>query len=117
MCVAVMTDLATYFSDDCVADHVVRRQRPPDPLQLELADWLDRHGVLDLCQHARTDEDLSWLGLVAQARGHVGYGADGGVIKAALEADGAERSKAVRNPDAEANVVPETTPRFRQCSR
>ena len=30
------------------ADHIVRRQRPPDPLQLELTDWLDLHGVLDL---------------------------------------------------------------------
>jgi hypothetical protein len=23
------------------ANHIVRRQRPPNPLQLELADWLD----------------------------------------------------------------------------
>ena len=28
------------------SQNVVRRQRPPDPLQLELADWLDLHGVL-----------------------------------------------------------------------
>ena len=33
------------------ADHIVRRQRSPDPLQLELAYWLDLHGVLDLHQH------------------------------------------------------------------
>jgi hypothetical protein len=25
--------------------------RPPDPLQLELTDWLDLHGLLDLHQH------------------------------------------------------------------
>ena len=30
------------------ADHIVSRQRPPYPLQLELADWLDLYGVLDL---------------------------------------------------------------------
>ena len=29
-------------------NHIIRRQRPPDPLQLELADRLDLHGVLDL---------------------------------------------------------------------
>ena len=35
------------------ADHIVRRQRPPDPLQLELTDGLDLHGILDL----RSPED------------------------------------------------------------
>ena len=37
------------------SQNVVRRQRPPDPLQLELADWLDLHGVLDLRQHSWAD--------------------------------------------------------------
>ena len=30
------------------AGHIIRRQRPPDPLQLELTHWLDLHGVLTL---------------------------------------------------------------------
>ena len=88
------------------SNHIVRRQRPPDPLQLELAHRLDLHGVLDLRQHPRTDEDLSRLGFIAKARGDIGYRPDGGIVEAALEADGAERSEAVRNADAEANVVP-----------
>src|SRR5262249_36279993 len=73
---------------DC-ANHVVRRQRPPDPFQLELADWLDLHGVLDLRQDARADEDLPWLGFVAKARGNVGHCTDGGIVEPALEADSA----------------------------
>jgi hypothetical protein len=44
----------------------MRRQRPSDPLQLELADWLDLHGILDLRQHAWADEDLPWFGLIAE---------------------------------------------------
>src|SRR5262249_18792254 len=28
-------------------NHIVRRQRPPNPLQLELTDWLDLHGILN----------------------------------------------------------------------
>jgi hypothetical protein len=32
---------------------IIRRQGPPDPLQLELTDWLDLHGVLDLHQYSR----------------------------------------------------------------
>ena len=50
------------------------------------------------------------LGLIAEPRGDVGYCADSGIVEAPLEADGAERSKAVRYADAEANVVPEPTP-------
>ena len=91
-------------------DHIVSRQRPPDPLQLELTDRLGRHRILDFHQHARTDEDLTRLGFVAKTRGDVGYRADGGIVEAPLEADGAERSEAVCNADAEANVVPEPTP-------
>ena len=63
------------------ADHVIRRRRPPDPLQLELADWLDLYGVLNLHQYSRADEDLSGVGLVAQPRSDVGYRANGGVVE------------------------------------
>ena len=52
--------------------HIIRRQRPPDPLQRELTHWLDLHGVLDLHQHARADENLPRFCLIAQPRGHVG---------------------------------------------
>ena len=33
--------------DGCGSNDIIRRQRPPDPLQLELADRLDLHGILD----------------------------------------------------------------------
>ena len=91
-------------------DYIVSRQRPPDPLQLELTHRLDLHGVLDLRQHAGADEDLSWLGLIAKARGDIRNGADSGVVEPALEADGAKRSKPMRYADAEANLVHEPTP-------
>ena len=52
--------------------YIVRRQRPPDPLQLELTDRLDFHGILDLRQHARANENLPRLGFVAEPRGDVG---------------------------------------------
>jgi len=97
------------------SDHIVRRQWPPDPLQLELAQWLDPYGLLDLCEHARTYQDLSRLGFIAEPRGDIGHGPDGGIVEAALKADSAKRSKAVRYADAKANVVPPPTPRFGQC--
>ena len=46
-------------------NHIIRRQGPPDPLQLELTDWLDLHGILDLRQHPRTNQDLPWLRFIA----------------------------------------------------
>ena len=90
--------------------HIVRRQWPPDPLQLELAHGLDLHGVLDLHQHTGADQDLPRLCLIAEPRGHIGNGPDGGIVEATLETDGAERGEAVRDADAEANIVPEPTP-------
>src|SRR6516164_7107854 len=48
------------------SNHVVRRQEPPDPLQLELTDRLDLHVVLDLHQHSRTNKDLPRLGFITQ---------------------------------------------------
>ena len=98
------------------ANHIIRRQRSPDPLQLELADWLDLYGVLDFHQYPRTDENLSWLGFVAKPRGDVGNGADGGVVEAPLITNRAERGEAVRNADAETNVVPEAAPGRRRGS-
>jgi hypothetical protein len=59
---------------------------------------------------------LPWLRFIAKPRGHIGYRPDGGIIEATLEADGAERGKAVRNADAETNLVPEAAPGRRQSS-
>ena len=97
-------------------DNVVRRQRPPDALQLELTHWLDLHCILDLSQDARTNEDLPWLGLIAKAGGDIGNGADSGIVEAALKADSAKRGKAMRDADAEAYVVSPPPPLFRQGS-
>ena len=69
---------------------------PPDPLQLELAHGFDLYGLLDLRQHSRTDQDLTRLGFIAEARGHVRYRPDGGIIEAPLITNRAERSEAVR---------------------
>ena len=97
-------------------EHIVRRQRPPDPLQLELTDRLDLDDVLDLHQHPRTDEDLTRLGFIAKRRGDIRHCTDGGIVEASLEANGAERSETVRNANAKANLVPEAASRCCQSS-
>jgi hypothetical protein len=87
--------------------HIVSRQRSPYPLERELSHRLDCDSILNRHQHTGTNQDLTGLGFVAKARGDVGHRPDGGVVETALKADGVERGKAVRDADAEANIVPE----------
>ena len=91
-------------------DYVVSRKRPPNPLQLELTDWLDFDGILYGHQHTRADENLSRLCLIAEPLGDVRDRSDSGVVEAPLKANCAERGKSVRYADPEANVVAEATP-------
>ena len=53
---------------------------------------------------------MSGLGFVAQSRGDVRHGPNGGVVEPALEADCAECSEAVRDTDAKANLVSQAAP-------
>jgi hypothetical protein len=53
------------------SEHVICRHSLPNALQLELACWFDRDGILHRDQHALADEDLPRLGLVAESRCNV----------------------------------------------
>jgi hypothetical protein len=55
--------------------------RPSDPRRV-IAHGLDLHGVFDLRQHPRTNEDLPRLRFVAEPRGNIGYRPDGCVVEA-----------------------------------
>jgi hypothetical protein len=86
-------------------EHIVRRQRSPYPLERKLSNRLYCDGALDLRQHPRTNQDLPWLRFVAKTGGDIGYRPYRGIVEAPLEADGAERGKAVR--DAEFRPEPD----------
>jgi hypothetical protein len=94
----------------------VSRQRPPDPLERELPNRLDCHGVLNSHQHAGANEDLPWFGFIAKPRCDIGHRPNRGIVEASLKADGAERRKTVGDADAEANVVSKPTPLLGQRS-
>ena len=79
-----------------------------------------RHVVLGL----RVEDDLAGARRAAQARREVRHVADRRVLPALLEADHAERRLALRDADAEADLVAELCPglrdrgeRFRQGER
>ena len=73
-------------------------------------DRLEVDRILGGAGHARRDQDLARLGLAAQARRQVRDRADGAVVPAALEADGADGRVALGDADAEAEVVPALAP-------
>ena len=75
------------------------------PLSVKLTHRLDRYGILDRHENARTDQDLTGLGFVAKPRGDVGDRPNGGVVESSFKADGAERRISVRYADAEADIV------------
>ena len=75
------------------------------PLSANSPTGLNLHGILDFCQHPRTNQDLSWLRFIAEARGNIGNRPYGGIVEAPLITNRAERSEAVRNADAVANLL------------
>ena len=66
--------------------------------------------ILDRREGLGVDQDLAGLRLAAQPRREVHHRADRRVVVAALEADLAERGVAVRDADAEAELVAELAP-------
>src|SRR5499425_1050027 len=72
--------------------------RPEQPLEGQGAEGLGLHQLLDLRGHPLMDEDLAALGLAAEAGGEVGHGADGAIVPAPLESDGANGGIALRDP-------------------
>ena len=87
------------------ADHVERLRGASEPAQAELAERLRDHDLLGRRVHAPADEDLARPGGLAQALGEDRHAADGGVVRAVLEADPAERGVALGDADDRVQVV------------
>src|SRR5213592_3082717 len=77
--------------------HAEGRNRSLEALEVELADRLGVDQRPGLGVDALADEDLAGGGLGAEAGGEVGHAADGAVVEAALEADGADGRVALRD--------------------
>src|SRR3954464_6393281 len=75
-----------------------------EALEGELAHGFEVEGAVEDGHGLAIGEDLAGLRFAAKARGEVGDVADGGVVPAAFEADGAERGVALRDAAAEAEV-------------
>ena len=82
--------------------HIVRRHRTADALQVELTHRFDCHGLLNRLPNAWANEDLTGLGFIAKPGGDIGYCSDRRIVEATLKSDRAERRKTVSYPDPEA---------------
>src|SRR5262249_9733524 len=85
--------------------HIEHRDRPVQTLERQLPGRLGVDQMFDSRLHLAVDQDLAVAALAAEARGEVHDCADRGVVEAALEADAAERCEALRDADAEAELV------------
>src|SRR5207253_7490088 len=92
------------------AEHVECRYRFEESLQVELPDGFDLDQILGRREQPLRDQDLAGPGLTAEARGEIRHGADGSIVPASFEADGANRRVALRDPDAEVEVVAALAP-------
>src|SRR5262249_54116176 len=81
--------------------HVVNLDRLGEPLQLDIADLLQREQGLDGTCHPLADQDLAVLGLVAETRGDIAHRPDRGVIDPLGKADLAQGGVALRDTDPE----------------
>ena len=95
---------------------IVGRYGSANALEFKLPNRLDSHGIFDRHQDTRAYQYLTGLSFVAEPRCNIGYCPDRGVVEASLESDRPERGISVRNADAEADLVPQLTPLFSQCT-
>ena len=86
------------------------RDSPGGSLEGELASGFHLDALLGSAEHSLRDEDLARGGLAAGAGGQVGHGADGGVVAATPEADGADRCVTLGDADAEIEAEAELAP-------
>src|SRR6516164_7089698 len=90
--------------------HIVRRHRTADALQVELTHRFDCHGLLNRLPNAWANQDLTGLGFIAKSGRNVGYCSDRGIVEAALKSNRAERRKTMCYAYPESQVVTKITP-------
>ena len=86
-------------------DNIVGGDGSADALKGKFTNGLDGDGVFDRHQNARTNQNLTRLGFVAQPGCDIRHRPDGGIVKTSFETDGAERCMSMRYANAEAKVV------------
>src|SRR5215475_11775827 len=78
---------------------------PGEALEGQWAERFQGNQVLHGARHALGEEDLGVARLPAEPRGEIGHRADGSVVPAPLEADGADGRIALRDADAHAEII------------
>src|SRR2546425_1388961 len=81
------------------------RHRLEEAAQLQRPHRIGIDELRDLVLGLRVEQDLAGARLAAQPRRQVGHVADRGVLPALLEADHAQRRFALRDADAQADLV------------
>src|SRR5215471_12819177 len=89
---------------------LVRHDRPAKALELERTDLVGVDEIRDRCVDALADQDLAWGGFRAQAMGQVRHAADRRIVLPSFEADRPDGRVALRDPDAQVEIVTTSAP-------
>src|SRR2546422_8815494 len=76
-----------------------------EPFQVQRLLGIPFNECFHSSEYALGDQDLIARGFAAQPRSQIGDGPDCAVVPARLESDGADRSIALRDADAEAQLI------------
>ena len=87
-----------------------RHHRAGEAVEVDLLGRLSVHHPFDQLVHGPADQDLAGLGFGAEAGGEIGHPADDAIADAGLVADGADGGVAMRDADAERDVVAALAP-------
>src|SRR5262252_7351489 len=88
-----------------LSHHAEGRHGPGEALEGQRTKRFQSDHVFHGSRHALRQENLGVARLPAESRGEVGHRADGAVVPAPLEADGADGGIALRDADAHAEII------------
>src|SRR5689334_22413156 len=85
--------------------YIESRHRPMEPFERELTDAVSFDDLFDAAEYALRNERLTSFCLCAQTRSEAAHRADGAVIETPFETNRTQRGIALRDADADAQVV------------
>src|SRR6516164_3088522 len=98
------------------SQHIVRRHRTADALEVELTHEFDGDGFIDRQHDTGANQDLTWLGFIAKPGSDIRNRANRGVVEPSFESNSAKGRESMRYADPKAKIVTEQTPFLNHCS-
>ena len=77
------------------SQHIVRRRRTADALEVELTHEFDGHGFIDRQHDTGANQDLTWLGFIAKPGSDIRDRANRGLVEPSFKPNSAKGGKSM----------------------